>query len=203
MEITFDAIENKYSRQIPKHLKPQVDDLRDLLSVDPAAAIDKILIVLEKYPDLALLRNYLCAAYSMTGQDEKAEILAEENYRKFPDYLFAKTHYAQICCSKGKMNLVPAIFDYQYDLQALYPRRKQFHFSEVITFMGVMVVYFHMIGEERTARSYYGIMKKIDKNHPMTRQVKRRLYPSILTRIIRILVVSKEFVRFLSEAKTR
>lgn len=74
------------------------------------------------------------------------------------------------------MNLIPGIFDYHYDLQSLYPGREKFHVSEVISFMGVMSVYFYMIGEDKAARSYYGMMKKIDKHHYMTRQVKRRAY---------------------------
>lgn len=187
-ELSDDAVENEYSRKIPKHIKKKMLDMHDLLVSDPGKAINKILRILDQYPDIPLLQNNLASAYFMTGQKDKAEEVARNNYEKFPKYLFAMTNYAQICLDQKKFALIPEIFDHKYDLKAIYPKRKIFHYTEFIAFAGVMSRYFFQIGEDQIARIFCEGMEEVDRWHPMTVQTKKIVYPSLLRQIVRKLL---------------
>jgi tetratricopeptide (TPR) repeat protein len=176
-EISYEPIETEFSKQIPDHLSEEVGVLNELLTTAPQTALKKIEKVLRAYPDLAIVRNYQVNAYLRLGEKEKAARLAEENYEKFPEYLFSRINYAMMFLEKGETNRIPAIFDYQFDLTRIYPKRRIFHISEYLSFMGVISLYHSQLGENRIAKRYYKIMKKADPTHPLTRRVKRFISP--------------------------
>lgn len=184
-EITYDQLESKYQRKLSEKTLAEVNEILKIIDSEPEAAIERIIILLEQHPDNPILKNHLSAAYSRVGQFEKAELIAVESYKKYPDYIFAKTNYAQICLLHGKINKIPAIFNHNFNLKTLYPKRKTFHISEFLSFMEIMSIYFHKIGEQRTTIHYYDLMKRIDKNHPITKQTKRMIKPSLLSGILR------------------
>jgi hypothetical protein len=111
------------------------------------------------------------------------------------DISFAKTNYAQICIWHGKINKIPAIFEHNFNLRSLYPKRKTFHISEFMSFMEIMSIYFHKIGENKTAMRYYCLMKQLDKNHPATKQTKRIVKPPFPLRILQKLFGLKNKIR--------
>jgi len=58
--------------------------------------------------------------------------------------------------------------------------------------MEIMSIYFYKIGEHKTAMRYYDLMKQLDKNHPMTKQTKRIIKPSLALGILRKLFGPKD-----------
>ncbi len=182
-EISYEPIETEFTKQIPAHLEEEVGELVELVTTDPRTALKKIEKMLREYPNLAIARNYQVNAYHRLGETEKAARLAEENYEKFPEYLFAKTSYAMMCMEKGETNRVPAVFDYQFDLTRIYPKRRIFHISEYLSFTGVISLYHSQLGENRIAKRYYKMMKKTDPTHPITRRVKRLISPFSMFRL--------------------
>lgn len=74
-------------------------------------------------------------AYSKTGELEEIDALIAENYKKYPDYIFAKLNYAELCLRKQRIAEIPVIFDNKFDLKLLYPKRKKFHITEIIEFI--------------------------------------------------------------------
>jgi len=194
-DISFDKMESKYQRKLSKKTLAEINEILRVIDSDPETAIDRILNLLEKNPDNPILKNHLSAAYSRAGQYDKAELVAIENYEKYPDYFFAKTNYAQICIWHGKINKIPAIFEHNFNLQSLYPKQKTFHISEFMSFMEIMSIYFFKIGENDTAMRYYDLMKQLDKNHPATKQTKRTIKPPFPLRILQKLFGSKNKIR--------
>ena len=194
-DISFDKLESKYQREFSKKTLAEINEILRLVDPDPQTAIDRLINLLEKNPDNPILKNHLSAAYSRAGQHEKAELVAIDNYEKYPDYLFAKTNYAQICIWHGKINKIPAIFEHNFNLRSLYPKRKTFHISEVMSFMEIMSIYFYKIGENKTAMRYYDLMKQLDKNHPVSKQTKRIVKPPFPLRILRKLLSPKDKIR--------
>ena len=116
-ELTDDPLKLKYHRKLSEKTLAEVKEILETIDSEPEAAIERIKILLERHPDNPILKNHLSAAYSRAGQFEKAELIAIENYTKYPDYIFAKTNYAQICLLHGKINKIPAIFNHNFNLK--------------------------------------------------------------------------------------
>ena len=184
INISYDAIETEWSKMTPFAIKDKVDKIHDYIRIDPKRAISEIQELNKKYKDIPILSNFLCSCYIAIDDYENAEKVAIRNYKLFPSYLFAKTNYAQLCLNKGETNKIKKIFEGKSDLKSLYPKRKVFHISEFLSFMGVWAVYFYKIGEKDLARSYYKIMRKADRSHPLTRSIKRQIYPPMRIRLL-------------------
>jgi hypothetical protein len=56
------------------------------------------------------------------------------NFKKYPDYLFARLNYASILLLKGKFKEIPKLFNSKFDLKQFCPNRDTFHISEVLSF---------------------------------------------------------------------
>jgi len=184
-EITSEPLENKAFKRLPAHIRDRAEELHDMVYSKPKEVIPELSNFIKTYSNVPMFYNYLSAAYSRIGDTENAEAVALKNYKKNPDYLFARLNYAQICLRKGETEKIPEIFNNKFDLKQLYPRRSKFHVSEVAGFMGVTGMYFAIIGERETAKLCYRALKQIVPRNQITRQFKRILYPSPLIRVLR------------------
>jgi len=182
-DVTSSPIRDRRYRQLPRRVKDAIERLYDEINRRPLKAIPELLELIKKYPDMPMLYNYLSVAYSVAGQYEKAQALAEENYRRYPDYLFARLNYAEICLAGGEYDKIAEIFEQKFDLKLLYPKRKRFHISEVASFMGLIGVYFFETGERKAAEMYYEILRQMAPDYPMTKRLRRKLFPNLLQRL--------------------
>ncbi len=191
-EITDEPILDEAYRRLPKNVKEQLDQLYELVQRRPQAAIPDLLALRERYPKVQPLANYLVVAYNRTGQTEVARQLIVENYRRNPEYLFARVHYAEICLHEGNDAEVAQIFEHKFDLKLLYPERRRFHVSEVVAFFGLLGNYFLTTGDRARAEQIYQMLHQLQPKHMYTRLLKRKLYPSLLRRLIIRLTGKKE-----------
>lgn len=182
--ITTEPIVDQAYKRLPKNVKDQVEQLHDLTLQRPKAAIPELVALREQYPQVHQFANYLVIAYSRTHQQELAKQLIEENYRRDPDYLFARVHYAELCLHDGKLAEVATIFDHKFDLKLLYPERKRFHISEVLAFFGVIGHYFLANGERERAEQCYQLLHEVNPKHNSTRSLKRKLHPGPFRRLL-------------------
>lgn len=187
-EITTEPIYNRDYERLPRRVQAMMDQLYHEAQMRPHKAIPKIKKLIEKYPHVPNLYNYLSVAYNRIGQDEKSKAIVMEQYRRNPDYLFARLNYAEICLHKGEHEKIPEIFDHKFDLKFLYPKRHRFHISEVVNFMSVIGIYFARTGKREAAQKYYDIIQEIGPGYPATRMLKRELHPTLLQRILRFLI---------------
>lgn len=183
-EITHEALPHDSIRQLPLPVQERVKELYHLACTEPQQALSPLVDMIEKYPGVPVFYNYLRIAYEMTGQLEKADALLEVIYRKFPDYLFAKTNYAFRCLRMGKLEKIPEIFNRKFDLKLLYPHRVVFHLSEFTAFISVMALYHHVIGDHENAQIYYALLKRWAPNQELTQVVKSQLDPTLLQKLL-------------------
>jgi tetratricopeptide (TPR) repeat protein len=181
-EITDEPIPDRRYKRLPQEVKDAIDRLYDTSQRRPQQAIPELLELLEKYPDIPQLYNFLSLAYSRSGQIDKANQVIRKNYRRNPDYLFARLNYAELCMANGDYDKVAEIFDNKFDLKMLYPKRNRFHITEVAGFLGILGLYFVGIGERETAEKHYDILKQIAPRYPTTKALRRRLHPGFWQR---------------------
>ena len=76
---------------IPPELAKQVSRLsKEAMDKTNKGIIKKLSDLIVKYPNSALLKNYLTVAYMVKGEDEKGRETMEWTLAEHPDYLFGK-----------------------------------------------------------------------------------------------------------------
>jgi tetratricopeptide (TPR) repeat protein len=181
-DVTDEPILDPTYRRLPDHVKASIERLHHEAQTRPRNAIGELEALLTQYPRLPQLYNYLAIAYSRIGEGEKAEAIAQAGIQVNPDYLFTRLNYAEFCLHRKEYAKVAEVLDHKFDLHLLYPKRKRFHVSEVVNFMGVVGLYFCETQQRDLAQQYYGVLQKLAPNHPATRRLKRRLSPNLFDR---------------------
>jgi tetratricopeptide (TPR) repeat protein len=184
-EITTDPIYDRRYKRLPRYVKDVIERLHTEAQTAPHKAIPELLEWIKKHPRVPVFYNHLSVAYGLIGQQEKMRDVVLENYRRNPDYLFARLNYAELCLEQGDYEQVTEIFEHKFDLKLLYPKRNRFHISEVPSFMGLIGVYFSKIGERDSAVKYYDILREIAPDFEMTKRLRRELFPGLLRRLLR------------------
>lgn len=185
-EVTNEPLPELGYDRLPEPVKDELERLHDeVLLQKPEDAVTVLKTLIERYPDVPQIYNYLHVAYQQLNDRNNAQRILQETLARFPDYLFARIAYANACLQRGEAEKVPAIFNNEYDLQRLYPERTRFHVTEVLSFCATMAQYFHTLGDFERAEMYYKLMDQLDPEHPNTRLIKQRLYPSQLGTLLR------------------
>ena len=180
LKITYEGIETKWTKMTPKSLRKKVTQIQEYTQSDPQKAIQEITKIYLRHRELPILNNYLNLSYQAIGDIENVDKITVKTYKSFPRYLFAKTNYAHTCLRKGEMDKFEEIFEYKSDLQALYPEREFFHYTEFLAFMSAWAIYYYKIGEKKTATACYKSMKFVDPEHPITRSTKISIRRTLL-----------------------
>ena len=190
-EITDEPMQDRAYSRLPKSVKEKLERLYEEAQWEPQRAIQELLELQKKYPQVPQISNYLAVAYSSVGETEKAEAVTQENYRKNPNYLFARINLAQMCLAKKEYEKIPEIFENKFDLQMLYPKRTKFHISEVASFMGIMGLYFSRTNQREMAEKYDEILQEIAPEFPIAMVLNRELNPGITKRALKRLLGEK------------
>lgn len=169
------------------NLSPALDNTLEKIyhdiSSNPNRAIAELEALLEKHPDAPKLYNFLAAAHGRLGHRDKVRELAQDAYRRFPDYLFAKVNYAQVLLDRGEYEAIPAIFEHKFDLQLLYPDRDVFHVSEFIGFNAVLCAYYCYAGQKDLAKRLYDNLLEVGRDSPMAGYAHSFLKPGLRMRL--------------------
>jgi Protein of unknown function (DUF1186)/SEC-C motif len=89
--------------------------------------------LIEKYPRVPILYNYLGVSYQAQGKADKSMAVTNKCYELFPDYLFAIMAKAKDAAFKGNFQKAYALLS-GMNLKDLYPKRTLFFTGEVINF---------------------------------------------------------------------
>jgi tetratricopeptide (TPR) repeat protein len=195
-EITYEPIIHNRYQKLPQSIQDELKDLQGKLASPlrlgrNPAILSRLEELVEQYPDMPNISNYLAAAYSVT-RSPKLEAVILDNYRKHPDYLFARLHYAELCLNRNELEKIKAIFKEGYDLKLLYPHRKQFHVSEFVGFGTFICRYYLMIGERDAAELMLQLLEQAAPNNPIVQQIRHKVSDSFLSRLVGKLTASNQ-----------
>ncbi|HEX8693830.1 MAG TPA: hypothetical protein VF746_15515 [Longimicrobium sp.] len=175
IEIVYDKL-HRYDWQTPE-MDAVITRLHRLANESPREAIPELLRMVERHPHVPLFYNYLAVAYSAVGDHERADETIEENYRRNPDYLFARVNYAELCLRDGDLEGCLQALGERLDLQALYPHRRRFHISELTGFTYAVGLYQLKTGDRDAARSSLELLRLVAPGDRATKALERRLHP--------------------------
>jgi hypothetical protein len=98
--------------------------------------------LVKQYEDEPILASFLAGAHRKMGNDDFANQIVRDNYRKFPFSLFARCDYAYLCLNEDHPTQAAAALSYIFNLRQLYPKRSKFHILELLEFQRLVIHYF-------------------------------------------------------------
>lgn len=174
-EVTTEPLPNLPENKLPAEIASEVDRLYQLVRSHPADAVVELERWIARYPECPKLFNFLGAAYIGIGRVDKAELIARDAYKRFPNYLFAKLVYADFCLTHDRLDEFAAAFDGDYELGQICPERKRFHLTEMVAYLGTMGFYYALQGDVEQVKRFLKFLTFLDANSPMTKRLDRML----------------------------
>lgn len=173
--VTDEPLNDPEVSKLPKETIDKIDGIYDRMNVVPHACITELKNLIEKYPHISKLYNYLYGCYMYTGQSLKAYNVMRDNYNKNPNYLFAKLNYAEYLMNNNKLYEMKNVFKEGFNLDLLYPEREVFHMAEVISFHGVIGHYYVLMGKFDKAEYCLNLLREIAPNDGYTMKLQEEL----------------------------
>jgi tetratricopeptide (TPR) repeat protein len=167
---------HRYEWQTPE-LNTLITRLHFLANEAPAEAIPELVALIERHPDVPVFYNYLASAYVGVGDDARAEEVIEENYRRNPDYLFARVNHAETCLRDGDLEGAAEALGGARDLRDLYPHRRRFHVSEVVGFTYALGRYHLVTGDWDAAEACHKLLHRVAPEDRSTEAFCRMMHP--------------------------
>lgn len=162
----------------------EVSRIFDRVYDDPAAAIPLLEPLLERYPDVPTLYNWLATAYGVVGRKADANRLVRLSYERHPDYLFAKINYATSLIEDGQTGRVREIFNGTFDL-ADHLGRETIHITEFVAFYGMMVDYHCREGRFDGAMQMVDMVEKLIPGSDTAKALRNRVSGHSMMRQLR------------------
>jgi len=189
-ELEYEIIEGPLpdaTPDLPLEVERQYDQLHDLTINEPTKAVPRLEPLVAKYPQLAVLMNWLACSYAATGRQAEADALNERLWREHPDYLFARIARADAHLSKGELDQVPVALG-GFDLKLIYPHRNVFHISEAVALWSVICQWLFRRGEFDRAEFYLEQIANIAPDDPAVETLKDMMVPYVLEKAVKSLM---------------
>lgn len=175
LEVVHGPLPQSWQSPFASEIREAMPRLHALVHEDPRAAITELRAWIEREP-LPMFYNWLSAAYSALGENEAADDVVRENYRRNPQYLFARLNYAEVCIHHGDLAGAREALGARFDLRPLLGGRKRAHISEVTGYFYAVGLYHLAAGDLDAAEQAYELLKNVAPDEPSTDELGRMLY---------------------------
>lgn len=150
---------------LPPEVAPIIERLhRDARDKRKIKIIGELKTLIEKYPRLPVLQNYLSVAYTVRGSGAKAVEINRKLAEEFPDYLFGKLNMAADAYNKHQYELMPQWMGPTMKLKDLYPGKTVFHIGEVASYYQMAVRYFAAMKNKEEAEERFALLEELSSD---------------------------------------
>jgi tetratricopeptide (TPR) repeat protein len=178
LEIVYGPLSQPGHSQLSPEIRETLPELHALVRDDPRTAVTELRARIAREP-LPLFFNWLSGAYSALGDERGVEDTVRENYRRNPQYLFARVNYAELCLRDGDLDGALEALGEGLDIRALLGGRKRMHVSELTAYFYAVGLYHIKAGDLAAAENIYGILKEAAPDEPPTKELRRKLHPRL------------------------
>lgn len=152
--------------QVDDRAKKLLQETYDDINSTKKNKESKLLDYVQQYPDIPQFKNRLSTYYELKGNRKKAKEIKLITLQQHPDYLFGKIAIALEYYYENKPEEMPALLGEQLELNALYPQRKIFHLSEVMSYYKVVALYLNAVDRCDEAWDIIEKLEKTCSGHP-------------------------------------
>jgi len=183
-EVVYGPMQHAWHARLSREARDAMEGLHALVREDPRAGVRELRAWIEREPS-PMFFNWLGAALDAVGEKAAATDVVRENYRRNPDYLFARVNYATICLHDGDLAGVREALGEDLDIRPFLDGRKRVHVSEAVGFFYVVALYRLKTGDREAAEKLYEMLEGIGPGEPATESLRRRLWPGFRDLFIR------------------
>jgi len=119
------------------------------------------MLLVEKYPRVPVLKNFLSVIYKSMGDTKKAFEVNHWIMSEHPEYLFGKLNLAAEYFTNEEYDKIPGVLGEFMELKGLYPERDIFHVNEVVGFLKISILYFSATGNIEEAELRLDILREL------------------------------------------
>lgn len=177
-EIVYGPIEQPWQTRLSKETRDALPRLHALVLDDPRAAVAELRAWIEREP-LPMFFNWLSVAYGALGDTEGVRYTVRENYRRNPQYLFARLNYAELCLRDGDLEGAREALGPELDIRRFLGGRRRIHVSEVAGYFYTVALYHLKAGDRAAAEKIYEMLEEVAPEEVSTEDLRRRLYPRL------------------------
>lgn len=172
-EITDDDEFIHQLRDTPHELAVQMEDLYMLSSKGRKSGVKRLQRLIEKYPNVPILKSYLATLYNNLGFIDKYKKVNQIIIEQHPDYFFGRLNLAAEYYFDDQFEKMPEILGENFDLKQLYPERDVFHVSEVSEMFRMAILYYSEVEmfDEANIRLDFLKEKGIDDDYEVLRTI--------------------------------
>ena len=178
LEIVHGPMNQPWHSRLSRETREAMPGLHALVRDDPRAAVTELRAWIEREP-LPMFFNWLSGAYSALGDVQGVADTVRENYRRNPQYLFARVNYAEMCLRDGDLDGAREALGGGLDIRALLGGRKRIHVSELTAYYYAVGLYHIKAGDLAAAEHICGILEDAAPGEPPTVELRRRLRPRL------------------------
>ncbi len=150
-------------RNIPQAIKEQMAELHAQAVKGTVQIIKKLERLVEQYPRVPALYNYLSIAYMHHGNSVKFDKLNDLMVTRFPDYSVSRINQATRYIVNKDFDKAEEILGNSMELTAFLPNRRVYHVSEVAQFYETTVRFFLRKRQFDVAESRLNMLKDMSK----------------------------------------
>ena len=148
---------------VTPQLKAQFDSLHEQSNdKNNKIIIDELIGLTIKYPHAPMLKNYLANAYFVKDDTEKAREVNDWILAEHPNYMYAIIKKVQQHIAKENFDEAEQMLHPDLHLQSLYPNRKLFHATEVISYYATTIQFLCATDDVDRAIERWDLIKDID-----------------------------------------
>ncbi len=174
-EITDEPMEEEDAEPTPPTFAADVEGLYDHLRDAPASTVGRLEVLVQRYPKIPSLKNWLSVAYIAAGRVAEADAVADVLVRDHPGYLFGRLAVADRHLRAGDLDRVPEPLGGHLDLKLIYPHRTRFHVSEAVGLWRLVGELCLRRGDLDRAGLYLQMMREHAPDHAMTELLADRM----------------------------
>lgn len=167
--VTWDPIPDEDYDRLPREVHTEFERLYHLVQESAAEALPGLRELRERYPQISTFRTNLIGALRILRRRDEADAELEQCCRDFPDYLFGPINRALCEIADGNVDAVPEILNHTFDIREWYPDRREFHYTEVLSFYGLLGHYYVKKDKLDVATAYFEFLQDIDPDSNSTR----------------------------------
>ncbi|NOR88339.1 MAG: hypothetical protein GQ527_12090, partial [Bacteroidales bacterium] len=167
-KITSDSNFIQSISPIPDYINNQLEDLHDLALKGKQSSVNKFLKLIDRFPKIAILKNYLSVSYQSIGKPQKAQEVNHWIVAEHPDYYFGKINLAAEYLEKKQYDEIKEILGEDLDIKYLLPDRDTFHIDELTSYFAITAMYCAAIQDFEQADIRLEILNELNPDHHKT-----------------------------------
>ena len=167
-KITSDSNFNQSISPIPDYINNQLEDLHSLALRGRQSGLNKFLRLVDKFPKVAILKNYLSVNYLNMGNAQKAHEVNHWIVAEHPDYFFGIINLASEYLEKKQYDKIEKLLGEDLDIKYILPDRDTFHIDELTSYFAITAMYCAAIQDLEQADIRLEILNELNPDHHKT-----------------------------------